>query len=433
MNQRTATTTAGTVPEDGSPPAAGRALFDRASQAHRRGQPDEALELLDQLLADEPDNVAAQYARAICLADLGRTREATAQFRAVLARDPRHYEAAYRLGRTLQATADLTGAIDAYRAVLVAGNYRDTAARLRDCGNSLLAAERGHSNASGRYGAPAAGPAPGEGPTPLRTRIDAQGVVDRGIQVGLVRLQARNLVPRAIAVLLGAGTLTLVLLSILFAAFSQRDSHVSAPVLTDLAVSHRVALSYAIFAVSILLCSQFARTAAALLAVAVVALIGTTQAKVVHTPHLRVTGSGFSVGPLLDHSGGSLFLRYYTLSWTAIFLYFLGAAAVIAACRHLNGAVLYEYGLDVRDGFLRRSVQFIWYYQITEPPIYRRTMTNYLANTASMSISYNESGAASVRKIDLTAIGKPADVLLLGRRLESRVLVERARFRGPWT
>ncbi|MCK9930490.1 tetratricopeptide repeat protein [Frankia sp. Mgl5] len=423
MNQRTATTTAGTVPEDGSPPAAGRTLFDRASQVHRRGQPGEALELLDQLLADEPDNVAAQYARAICLADLGRTREATAQFRTVLARDPRHYEAAYQLGRTLQATADLTGAIDAYRAVLAAGNYRDTAARLRDCENALLAAGA----------APAAGSAPGAGPTPLRTRIDAQGVVDRGIQVGLVRLQARNLVPRAIAVLLGAGTLTLVLLSLLFAAFSQRDSRVSAPVLTDLAVSHRVALSYAIFAVSILLCSQFARTAAALLAVAVVALIGTTQAKVVHTPHLRVTGSGFSVGPLLDYSGGSLFLRYYTLSWTAIFLYFVGAAAVIAACRHLNGAVLYEYGLDVRDGFLRRSVQFIWYYQITEPPIYRRTMTNYLANTASMSISYNESGAASVRKIDLTAIGKPADVLLLGRRLESRVLVERARFRGPWT
>ncbi|MEX5710199.1 tetratricopeptide repeat protein [Parafrankia sp. FMc6] len=135
MNQRTATTTAGTVPEDGSPPAVGRALFDRASQAHRRGQPDEALELLDQLLADEPDNVAAQYARAICLADLGRTREATAQFRAVLARDPRHYEAAYQLGRTLQATADLTGAIDAYRAgpgSRQLPGYRSSTAGLRE-------------------------------------------------------------------------------------------------------------------------------------------------------------------------------------------------------------------------------------------------------------------------------------------------------------
>lgn len=423
MNQRTATTTAGTLPEDGSPPAAGRALFDRASQAHRRGQPGEALELLDQLLADEPDNVAAQYARAICLADLGRTREATAQFRAVLARDPRHYEAAYQLGRTLQATADLTGAIDAYRAVLAAGNYRDTAARLRDCENTLLAAGA----------APAAGPAPGSGPTPLRTRIDTQRVADRGAQVGSAHLQARHLVPRAVAVLLGAGTLTLVLLSLLFAAFNQRDSYVSVPFLTDLTVSHRTALSYAIFAVSVLLCSQFARTAAALLAAAVVALIGTTQADVVHTPHLRVTGSGFAVGPLLDYSGGPLFLHYYTLSWTEIFLYFLGAAAVIATCRHLNGAVLYEYGLEVRDGFLRRSVQFIWYYQITEPPIYRRMMIDYLANTASLSISYNESGPASVRNIDMTAIGRPADVIRLGRRLESRVLVERARFRGPWT
>jgi hypothetical protein len=98
-----------------------------------------------------------------------------------------------------------------------------------------------------------------------------------------------------------------------------------------------------------------------------------------------------------------------------------------------NGADFYEYGVDVKAGFVRRRVQFVWYYQIVESPSYVRTFGTYLTNTASLGLRYNEAGASSTEYVELPGIGTPDDVREIGRYVESRIFPERHVIRGPWT
>ncbi|GGO96404.1 tetratricopeptide repeat protein [Wenjunlia tyrosinilytica] len=190
---------------------ADRPLYERASDLHRRGRPEEALPLLRELLEQEPDDVAGRYAFGICLTDTGRHAEAQVQFRRVLDGDPRHYQAAYRLGRLLQADADREGAAQAYRQVLSAvGEFRDTAARLRSC-EEALGADAARAPAPAPSGPALTGRSLTPGPPTLRSQSDAHRVADRGRPMISVRLKARHLLTMVAKRLLVCAALTLAL------------------------------------------------------------------------------------------------------------------------------------------------------------------------------------------------------------------------------
>ncbi|WP_330230865.1 tetratricopeptide repeat protein [Nocardia sp. NBC_00508] len=93
---------------------------------------------------------------------------------------------------------------------------------------------------------------------------------------------------------------------------------------------------------------------------------------------------------------------------------------------------LYDYGMDVSTGVFRRSRQFVWYYQITEPPTYVRDAREYLTHTASLLISYNNTATTTVR-MKLRGIGSPREVEQMRSYLQSRIPAERLPIRGPWT
>ncbi|MEU2256817.1 tetratricopeptide repeat protein [Nocardia xishanensis] len=95
-------------------------------------------------------------------------------------------------------------------------------------------------------------------------------------------------------------------------------------------------------------------------------------------------------------------------------------------------AQLYDYGMDVSAGVFRRSKQFVWYYQITEPPTYVRRPANYLTHTASLIVSYNDTAATTVR-VQLRGFGSPRQVDQIRSYLQSRIPSERLPIRGPWT
>jgi hypothetical protein len=98
----------------------------------------------------------------------------------------------------------------------------------------------------------------------------------------------------------------------------------------------------------------------------------------------------------------------------------------------MNSAKLYEYGMDVSTGVLRRSKQFVWYYQITEPPTYVRGLRSYLVHTASLRVTYNNT-ASTTAQVELTGIGTPQQVEGVRAYLQSRIPPERLPIRGPWT
>ncbi|OHV44773.1 hypothetical protein BBK14_30700 [Parafrankia soli] len=98
-----------------------------------------------------------------------------------------------------------------------------------------------------------------------------------------------------------------------------------------------------------------------------------------------------------------------------------------------NGADFYEYGVEIKSGFVRRSIQFVWYYQIAEAPTYVRSFANYFTNTASLRIHYNSSAATTVERVEIAGFGSPDEVKWIGGYLESRVPPERIVIRGPWT
>ncbi|MEO3859727.1 tetratricopeptide repeat protein [Acrocarpospora sp. B8E8] len=174
--------------EDGGVPSP----FEQASDLHRRGRPDEALVVLEGVLRGSPDDIAARYAMGICLTDLGRAAEAQPQFRRVLDAEPRHYEAAYRLGRLLQADADYEGAATAYRQVLAVTDFRDAQQRLRACETELGGTQR-----PGEV-SPLTGSAFTPGPPPLRTWVEGMRVAERGKIIRRVRFQARHMLSQIV-------------------------------------------------------------------------------------------------------------------------------------------------------------------------------------------------------------------------------------------
>ncbi|QJS99045.1 tetratricopeptide repeat protein [Streptomyces asoensis] len=302
--------------------------------------------LLQELLRQEPEHVAARYAYGICLTDTGRHGEAQVQFRRLLDDDPRHYEAAYRLGRLLQADADPQGAAEAYRKVLEAARqvlgvaeFRDTAARLRACQDTPGTTVPVSPPAPA--GLPVTGRPITPGPPTLRAQSDTHHVADRGALRFSVKLKARHL------------------LSVIAKRF--------------------------------------------LIAVA-------------------LTLAGYVLAEL----GIGLGMRAYSLVPALVaWIYFLSSFVLLLVKPRTNGADFYEYGVDVKSGFIRRKVQFVWYYQIVESPSYVRTFGTYFTNTASLGLRYNEAGAYSTAYVEVPGIGTPNRVMEIVRYVESRAFPER--------
>lgn len=329
-------------------------LYERASDLHRRGRPEEAIPLLQELLQEAPDDLAARYAYGICLTDTGRHAEAQVQFRRVLDGDQRHYQAAYRLGRLLQADGDAEGAAEAYLRVLRAAEqvlgvaeFRDTATRLKACRDTLGATVPAPTRSPA--GPPVTGRPITPGPPTLRTQSESHRVAERGVLKVQVRLKARHL------------------LSMLVKRF--------------------------------------------LIAVA-------------------LTATGIF---LADRGIGVGVRAFNLLPGFLALLHFLCSFVLLLVKPRTSGADFYEYGVDVKSGFVRRKVQFVWYYQIVESPSYVRTFGTYFTNTASLGLRYNEAGASSTVYVELPGFGTPDQVRETGRYVESRIFPERQVIRGPWT
>ncbi|MCG6872322.1 MAG: FG-GAP-like repeat-containing protein [Gammaproteobacteria bacterium] len=108
-----------------------RARINQAIATYNRQQPgdeEEALKMLAEVLARQPDNLRAAYNRGLLLVNAGRGAEALPYFRQVLAARPREAYAAYFLGQVLAQQNDYAGALAAYRQSLAADPYLRSAA-----------------------------------------------------------------------------------------------------------------------------------------------------------------------------------------------------------------------------------------------------------------------------------------------------------------
>ncbi|MCK9904746.1 hypothetical protein CC117_33335 [Parafrankia colletiae] len=332
--------------QSGTIEADGAALYQQASELDRRGRPEEALIVLDQLLEDQPDHLEARFARALCLVEVDRSAEALTQLRRVLDSEPGHYKAAYHLGRILEAEADYEGAFQAYQQVLAVTPFRDTPNRLRACVNALGAGRSGILPGRGVDGHIRNGVVIEPGPPSVREGVEAHRTADRGALYRSVRLKTRHLIPS---------------LGMVF-----------------------------------LVCA-------------------------VGTMLLALATGGISGSALV------LFPVFVMTSLAGTIWFLVWAFVQVRT----NSAEFYERGVEVRSGFRRRSIQFIWYYQITGPPVYTRAFRNYFTKTATLCIRYNVAGAMTVETVEIAGFGTPAEVIMIGRHLESRVVAESLVIRGP--
>jgi cytochrome c-type biogenesis protein CcmH/NrfG len=77
-------------------------------------------EMLEEFVAQDPDDSFSRYALALELEKEGNSQGAVPQLQEVLARDPGYVAAYYQLGRLLAKTGILDEARDVYRRGLVA-------------------------------------------------------------------------------------------------------------------------------------------------------------------------------------------------------------------------------------------------------------------------------------------------------------------------
>jgi hypothetical protein len=105
---------------------------------------------------------------------------------------------------------------------------------------------------------------------------------------------------------------------------------------------------------------------------------------------------------------------------------------VVLAQSLMYTVAFHQRGFEVASGVLHRRKQFIWYYQITEEPMYVRTPIMFLTNTASLQVTYNHTANAA-REMELSGIGSPREVEQIRAYLETRRLAERSPMRGALT
>lgn len=90
-------------------------LYAAACAFYDREQPAQAVPLFEQVLAEQPGHIEARYKLANSYKELQRNDAAAAQYRALLARDPRHGEALNNVGALYQAQGLFDTAENCYR------------------------------------------------------------------------------------------------------------------------------------------------------------------------------------------------------------------------------------------------------------------------------------------------------------------------------
>lgn len=96
----------------------GNQLLALAVSCQRDDQPAEALSVLSDLTAAEPEFGEAQHQLALALHSLGRYREAVAAYERALAAEPQHFAAAAGLGHAFVELGELERALDNYERAL---------------------------------------------------------------------------------------------------------------------------------------------------------------------------------------------------------------------------------------------------------------------------------------------------------------------------
>lgn len=396
------------------PSEAAGALLSQASAEHRQGRTGAALALLEQALRLRPDDPEIHNAYGICLTDTGRFREAQSEFGQVLILNHGHVEAAYRLARLLDADGNWEQAARCYRQVLaLSPGFRDTAARLQTCQDALAAA------AAARTAAGRSDPHAVSGPTAppsLRSLVlDGRQDASRGTLKYSVNLRPHHLAPEIL------GRAALAVLAV-------------AP--SPLAWGGLSALETFLLAAALLLLPRrvtwIVLGAEAVALIALAAESGDSWTDSANQTHYHLPTGGVLVLPAADTSWPGQFPITEFLPLLLLVVLFVGVP--VAALKSVTyGADIYEYGVDVKQGLFKRTIQFIWYYQIVESPTYVRNFGNYFTQTASIGIRYNEAGASSSKYVELPGLGTPDYVrTVLGHYLEARIPPERVPMRGPW-
>ncbi|XVV01803.1 tetratricopeptide repeat protein [Actinosynnema sp. CA-248983] len=349
--------------------------FRRASVLFRQGRYADAEIVLAPLArahADDPDVVQAL---ANCHAQLGRYEEAIAGLRRVIALDPTRLADARKLGVILEQVGDYTEAAHVYRAILEVEDYGDVAARLHgiEPATDPTTTPTPASNAdlpTHDTGAVASTPPPET--VALRT---ADGV----------------LVPGAAPIQRVVGR---------FNTTDRGKPHLA----THQVIRYRV------------LTASGAVARAALVSIVPVAVDSVRGALDEKTRADTAAAFDF-LSAALPYPIFAMWL------WAAIKL----VRSVLYALRYQ--VVVFERGIDVAEGLLRRSRRFVWYYQLTEEPAYERTALMALMNVASLSFIYNDA-SSTTKHVVLEAIGPEETVEALRRYIEERRLVERISIRG---
>jgi len=356
--------------------------FQRAFAKYRNGDLPAAEQLLLNLLLAHPDHVGARFGLAMCRLDRGDAATATEDFAAVLKRDPRHHDAAFHLGRAFESLDNWESAITAYQLAAALTDHPGARAGLHRCRSRLMQNQRLSGSPVNRPDVGVSANAGGlpDGPRTVRKIIDESRRAERGDLVRRVHRQARyGLAPvvAAVIILILVQFLPSILTAAIRPMFASGDN------------GYGGSSDYSIM-----------------------------------VAHNAVTQSNYS-GPV---TLSLLWLLLHVLTW----LYLAITLIMVPIRTRLYSVDLHEHGMDIRVGMLRRRAQFIWYYQITEPPAYLRNITSYLTRTASLGIRYNNT-ASTAQYAELLGIGTPRQVEEIRGYLQACIPPERIPMRGFWT
>ncbi|WP_309116121.1 tetratricopeptide repeat protein [Saccharothrix sp.] len=360
--------------------------YRRAFELFRQGRYADAETVLAPLArahADDPDVVQAL---ANCHAQLGRYEEAIAGLRRVIALDPTRLADARKLGVILEQVGDYTEAARVYRSILEVEDYGDVAARLHGIESAAAPTTPAGPTPNGDLATPALAPnrdVVARDPGPVAATPPPETVA--------LRTADGVLVPGAAPIQRVVGR---------FNTTDRGKPHLA----THQVIRYRVLTASGAVARAVLV---------SLVPLAVDALRGELDEKI--RADTAVAFDFLAVA-----------LPYVILAmwlWAAIKV----VRSVLYAMRYQ--VVVFERGIDVAEGLLRRSRRFVWYYQLTEEPAYERTALMALMNVASLSFIYNDA-SSTTKHVVLEAIGTEETVEALRRYIEERRLVERISIRG---
>lgn len=183
--------------------------FADAEKLYRDGHYDRAADVLRALLETDPADTTSRFALAMALTGGDHIADAVAEFQRVVADEPAHQDAWYRLGCLHQYRGEDAAAVSALRRALGVGAHPDAAARLAALAPPALPVTAVPAMTPALSPALTGSIVPG--PAPLRRVIEDHAVADRGRVMFTVRQEWRYVLPFA----LGVGLRSLVVAALL--------------------------------------------------------------------------------------------------------------------------------------------------------------------------------------------------------------------------